>query len=60
MQIPSGEAERIGREIASESSPVGIDARKTHVIIIHMLEDIQRRLADLDRRIGELEANAAR
>jgi hypothetical protein len=58
MQIPFSESERIGREITSDDSPVGIDARKTHIIIIHMLEDIQRRLEDLDRRIASLENDA--
>ncbi len=35
--------------IASDASPVGIDAKKTHVIIIQKLMDIQARLERLER-----------
>ena len=41
-----GEIEEL---IASEDSPVGIDAKKTHVIIIHKLLQIEERLAKLER-----------
>ena len=41
---------RIAREIASDASPVGIDAKKTHVMILHKLEQIERRLAALEAR----------
>lgn len=42
--------QRIAREIASDASPVGIDAKKTHVMILHKLEEIERRLAALEAR----------
>ncbi len=41
---------RIAREISSDASPVGIDARKTHVMILYKLEEIERRLAALEAR----------
>ncbi len=41
---------RIAREISSEASPVGIDAEKTHVMILYKLEEIERRLAALEAR----------
>ena len=50
LRVPDDDAERIGREIASAESPVGIDAKKTHVIILHKLEEIERRLAELEAR----------
>ena len=43
------EYERIERMIASEESPVGIDARKTHVMILMKLESIERRLDALEK-----------
>jgi hypothetical protein len=43
----------IEREIESDASPVGIDAKKTHVMIIRMLEKIEGRLARLERADGE-------
>jgi len=33
--------------IADAASPVGIDAKKTHIIIIHKLRQIERHLAAL-------------
>ena len=44
-----GEIEEL---IASEDSPVGIDAKKTHVIIIHKLLKIEERLTKLERRVA--------
>ena len=41
-----GEIEKL---IASEDSPVGIDAKKTHVIIIQKLLQIEERLDRLER-----------
>lgn len=43
---------RIESEIASEASPVGIDAKKTHVMILAKLESIERRLDQIERRRG--------
>ena len=34
--------------IGSEDSPVGIDAKKTHVLILYKLHEIERRLAALE------------
>jgi hypothetical protein len=50
--VPDDDADRIAREIASAESPVGIDAKKTHVIILHKLEEIERRLTALEVRLG--------
>lgn len=41
---------RIASKIASDTSPVGIDAKKTHVMILYKLEEIERRLAALEAR----------
>ncbi len=34
--------ERIAAEISSDDSPVGIDAKKTHVMILAKLESLER------------------
>lgn len=52
MDIPQDDYERIALEITSDSSPVGIDAKKTHVMILHKLMEIERRLAKLEQRLG--------
>lgn len=41
----------IEREIASDSSPVGIDAKKTHVLIIRKLEEIEKRIARIEETL---------
>jgi hypothetical protein len=44
MQIPQDAYGAIEKEIASADSPVGIDAKKTHVMILHHLRSIEERL----------------
>ena len=51
-EVPASDYGEIEELIASEDSPVGIDAKKTHVIIIHKLLQIEERLAKLDRLIA--------
>jgi len=48
-EIPQAEYEEIERLIASDDSPVGIDAKKTHVLILHKLTEIEKRLARLEK-----------
>ena len=50
MDVPEEEYRRIADEISSESSPVGIDAKKTHILILHKLSEIERRLARLEAK----------
>lgn len=52
MEIPQDRYDAIVGEIESAASPVGIDAKKTHVIIIHKLLEIERRLRDLEEKLG--------
>lgn len=51
LDVPREEYEEIRRLIASEDSPVGIDAAKTHVMILKKLLDIEERLERLERRL---------
>ncbi len=53
MEIPKDDYERIAGLIDSAASPVGIDAKKTHVLILHKLEQIERRLAVVESRLGQ-------
>ncbi len=45
------EAREIEQLIASDASPVGIDAKKTHVLIIQKLLEIERRLERIESRL---------
>ncbi|MFB3096598.1 MAG: hypothetical protein ACE1YX_02775 [Nitrosopumilaceae archaeon] len=40
----------IEKAITSEDSPVGIDAKKTHIIIISKLVEIEKRLDKLEAK----------
>ncbi len=51
LDIPRELAEQIERLITSPDSPVGIDARKTHVLILHKLIQIEQRLARLEAKM---------
>ena len=44
--------DEIERLISSDDSPVGIDAKKTHVLILHKLTQIERRLDRLEQQAG--------
>lgn len=48
IEIPREDYEAIEKLIASTDSPVGIDAKKTHVLILHKLMEIERRLTALE------------
>ncbi len=44
--------ERIAAEITSDDSPVGIDAKKTHVMILAKLEGLERRLTRIEEHLA--------
>ena len=49
--------EEVYKEIAnlihSDSSPVGIDAKKTHILILSKLQEITDRLERIEKKIGQ-------
>ncbi len=51
LAVPPARADAIAAHIASADSPVGIDAKATHVAILHLLLDLQDRLAAIERRL---------
>lgn len=57
MDVPEDRHREIGERITSEESPVGIDAKETHIMILYMLEDLRERVARIEER---LEASTAR
>ena len=52
MKIPDEAYREIEQEIASDQSPVGIDAKKTHIMILHHLERIEARLAEIEAALS--------
>ncbi len=55
MNIPEQTFKEIEEAIGSDESVVGIDARKTHIIIIHLLQQIQSHLDEIEERLNRVE-----
>jgi len=55
LEVPAADVEQIEKAIASEDSVVGIDAKKTHVLILYKLLEIERRLKRVEGRLGRVE-----
>lgn len=51
MEIDQNTYDEIAAMINCENSPVGIDAKKTHIIIIQKLMDIQKRLDQVEKKL---------
>ena len=49
MEIDPSRYDEIAKGIHSDSSPVGIDAKKTHILILDMLMNIDQRLKNIER-----------
>lgn len=54
-EVPEKAYKEIERIIGSDQSVVGIDAKKTHIIIIHMLHQLDSRLDAIEKRLEQLE-----
>ena len=52
MDIDETTYAEIAEMINSDESPVGIDAKKTHIYIIHKLNQIEKRLVSLEKRMA--------
>ena len=61
LEVPEPQYSEIADAIRSAESPVGIDATRTHVMILHKLVEIERRLERLERSLQAApEADATR
>lgn len=50
LDVEADKKEEIGKAITNPDSPVGIDAKKTHIIIINKLIEIEKRLENLEKK----------
>jgi hypothetical protein len=55
MNISEKDYSEIEKLIGSDDSVVGIDAKKTHIIIIQMLRNLTEKVESLEKRLDELE-----
>ncbi|MEM7008845.1 MAG: hypothetical protein AAF462_06885 [Thermodesulfobacteriota bacterium] len=53
MEIDETTYQEIAELIHSDKSPVGIDAKKTHILILHKLTQIEKRLDSLEEQIKD-------
>jgi len=51
MKVDPELYDKIAKEIHSDSSPVGIDAKKTHILILQMLLEMSERLDRIEQRL---------
>lgn len=49
--IPEENRKQIGDMISSADSVVGIDAKETHIIIIHKLNELERRMERIEKQL---------
>lgn len=52
FEIDKKTYEEIAKVIHSDESPVGIDAKKTHILILKKLQEISDRLEKLENKVG--------
>jgi len=51
FEIPAEIQAQLEELIGSDASPVGIDAKKTHVLILFKLHELERRLIALEEQL---------
>jgi len=52
FEIEQSTYEAIAKVIHSDSSPVGIDAKKTHILILNKLQELSDRLERIEQQIA--------
>lgn len=50
--------ERIAAEIQSADSPVGIDAKKTHILILNKLLELEEKMKEIANKLDEIDLAA--
>jgi len=51
FEVDAAEYEEIANVIGSDASPVGIDAKKTHIIILHKLDELNQRMIRIENML---------
>lgn len=52
LKVDQATFDAIAKEIHSDQSPVGIDAKKTHIIILDKLLQLEERLKQIERKLA--------
>jgi hypothetical protein len=51
LKVAQSAFDAIAKEIHSDQSPVGIDAKKTHIIILDKLLQLEERLKQIEAKL---------
>lgn len=51
FEIDTETYEEIAKVIHSDKSPVGIDAKKTHILILHKLQELSDRMERIEEEL---------
>ena len=51
FEIDANTYEEIAQVIHSDESPVGIDAKKTHILILNKLQELSERMQRLEQQL---------
>lgn len=53
LKVAQATFDAIAEEIHSDQSPVGIDAKKTHIIILDKLLQLEDRLEQIEKKLAK-------
>lgn len=56
FEVEPATYDEIGKVISSDNSPVGIDAKKTHIIILHKLDELNQRMERIEKLLLQNQA----
>lgn len=51
IEIDEKTYQEIAEAIHSDKSPVGIDAKKTHILILHQLQELNKRMERIEKQL---------
>lgn len=54
LEVDKKTFDEISKIIHSDNSPVGIDAKKTHILILNELSQLNEKMDRLEKEISEL------
>jgi hypothetical protein len=53
LDIDKKTYDEIAEVIHSDKSPVGIDAKKTHILILHQLQELNARMERIEKQLNK-------
>ncbi|MEQ9414633.1 MAG: hypothetical protein RIF39_12430 [Cyclobacteriaceae bacterium] len=54
FDVDQKDYELIAKLIHSDASPVGIDAKKTHILILNKLQELSERMEKMEQKLNKI------